>query len=747
MMFTTLPEEPTGGKPRNTRKLRIGLIIGGICALIAVVAVVFLVALGGRKDSDKETGATPTVSATEAPTEAPTATPSPTASPTPSMPPLTALGQGNPLGIEGYEYYPGGNAVTEAGDLKLFAHIPADAKLNSAYLLSLELFECDEEGVLLQYSTSSELPSEDMDLVEDSPREFKTVLASFASDGTLRTKEFGYEDAFRSLGNGAQWILYDEFGQQHFSWFSRDLEESNRHSFGDTTHSVYYTEDGEHCYFVKEEPVPTLCRYNEAGEEELLTIPKFRLSTLNGVITDADGNDFLLVNAMAGDLQTYSLVVNAQTMEVLYIAPGYGYYTEVDYSTYLESHFDPDLLLTTRWIASHDGHLAQFDFPDADSYAFDSRYPTPYILKDTRILFVQYFEDSIALSLFDIPTASLIGSVHIPSNGEMLYFKCLPVSDSRYLLTLGDLGAQSFYLWEPDSAATADTSILVSKYEEGTRPSLEVSHEVDLNFFTPGTLSAELQPLKDRAQMLTDRYGIEILLGEECTNCINSYCIYPCTDYDFIEAALSVLETELAKYPDDFFLQMIPEYMDGNAIYLAGDIPYYGTDNRGQSAAFRTDFQGQQVIVMDILQPDLDKTLHHEISHIIDSFVLSTCAWDGSDFFTEDGWLALNPSEDIYGPAYSYTYSRYVLSDFLYQHDYILGLDYTDSYYVDSYSTTYPTEDRARIWENAMADYSSLDFSAAPALDAKLDYYIAGIEAAFDTSAWPEDNFWNLAQN
>jgi hypothetical protein len=58
---------------------------------------------------------------------------------------------------------------------------------------------------------------------------------------------------------------------------------------------------------------------------------------------------------------------------------------------------------------------------------------------------------------------------------------------------------------------------------------------------------------------------------------------------------------------------------------------------------------------------------------------------------------------------------------------------------------SYPTEDRARIFESVMCDYYDIDFNKAPRIKAKLNYYADAIREAFDTTGW-EEMPWEVYQ-
>ena len=67
-----------------------------------------------------------------------------------------------------------------------------------------------------------------------------------------------------------------------------------------------------------------------------------------------------------------------------------------------------------------------------------------------------------------------------------------------------------------------------------------------------------------------------------------------------------------------------------------------------------------------------------------------------------------------------------------------------NTYFIDSYSQTYPTEDRARLFEylmyNDTEEYS--DYLALPHLQDKLKFFFEAIRKGFDSSTWPEKTVW-----
>ena len=103
--------------------------------------------------------------------------------------------------------------------------------------------------------------------------------------------------------------------------------------------------------------------------------------------------------------------------------------------------------------------------------------------------------------------------------------------------------------------------------------------------------------------------------------------------------------------------------------------------------------------------------------------------------FHDDKWNSFNPSADMY----TYTYADYGFSKY---QKYTYDRDVDGAYFVDGYAMTYPSEDRARLFESVMSDeLFDIDFEDAPKLREKLNFYAKCIRQVFDTTGW-EDIPW-----
>ncbi|MBR5294256.1 MAG: hypothetical protein IKU31_05720 [Oscillospiraceae bacterium] len=238
-----------------------------------------------------------------------------------------------------------------------------------------------------------------------------------------------------------------------------------------------------------------------------------------------------------------------------------------------------------------------------------------------------------------------------------------------------------------------------------------------------------LEPaLYERAEALSQRFGVKILIGEQCAAEYSHYNTYPLTDPGFVCEALDILEECMGRYPEGFFRQLPYGPFGHIQLELVGALMLKeGTENQpGDAAAFVQEREGHLLIPMNgfLLRPD---TVYHEFSHVIDRRL----AWDAQirddALFSEEGWLSHQPE----GFAFAMSYTDMPEETLRY-----VETGYFDYYY----SMTYPTEDRATLFAAAMTRAHLL--AEWPGMQKKLDYYARCIRDCFDTEGWPEVTAW-----
>ena len=234
--------------------------------------------------------------------------------------------------------------------------------------------------------------------------------------------------------------------------------------------------------------------------------------------------------------------------------------------------------------------------------------------------------------------------------------------------------------------------------------------------------------LYERAEALSERFGVKILIAEQCAADYSHYSADPLTDPGFVRGALDILERALGKYPEDFFRQLPYDTVDHIQIELVGGLSKKdGVENQPDDiTAFVEEQEGYiRIVINGFLFSE--NTVYHEFSHVIDRRL----AWDAQvradALYSEDRWMALQPE------GFNYAMSYTDMPEALMRH-------LESGYFVTDYSMTYPTEDRATLFADAMAKRPLLENS--PGLQAKLDYYARCIRDCFDTEGWPEVTAW-----
>ena len=238
--------------------------------------------------------------------------------------------------------------------------------------------------------------------------------------------------------------------------------------------------------------------------------------------------------------------------------------------------------------------------------------------------------------------------------------------------------------------------------------------------------------LYERAGEISQRFGVEICIAEQCSLDYSHYEAYALTEPAFIRSALDILEEGLSRYPEGFFHQLRYGTIESIRIELVGGLwTKDGVDSHPNSVSGFAQHGGNcYIIVLDgfLLK---QKTLFHEISHVIDKRL----DWDSfiraDALFSEEAWLALQPE----GFDYAYRYTE-IPKDLL---------RYMESGYFDrEYALTFPTEDRATLMAAAMIN-NDLEFAPGSGRREKLQYYADCIRDCFDTTGWPEIAPWEQA--
>lgn len=279
-------------------------------------------------------------------------------------------------------------------------------------------------------------------------------------------------------------------------------------------------------------------------------------------------------------------------------------------------------------------------------------------------------------------------------------------------------------------------SVLDYSVIDGTEPAesmLTVNEYIaeDYWFAVNGSsLPENLQGVRSRADEISEKYGVRILLSSQCLPAC-TFAEYPTTTTDqmdladeaaSINAALDSLEEALSLYPEGFFPQFRSEFGDGGIrIMLVG-----GFESNFNMIGYSVQNSLWHNIYVDIFSEGLVGTYCHEIWHATEDHITSINYGE----FDVVQWAELNPDgfQYIFDPAES------ILNEGDYT--YFGSTKPKDCYFIDGYAKTNEREDRARIMEYAMTGFFGSELSEYPHLYAKLRYMSDKIRQYFDTTGW-----------
>lgn len=226
------------------------------------------------------------------------------------------------------------------------------------------------------------------------------------------------------------------------------------------------------------------------------------------------------------------------------------------------------------------------------------------------------------------------------------------------------------------------------------------------------------------ARELSETYGIEILVYKDAA--ANEPWDYH-LEYEYqanvLQRELEALDARLAVFPDGFLKTLRSKFTGLKICIVRSTVgsPESGSLEAVNGIQFMDGFDAYIVLSTD---HNTEYTLYHELSHLMETVVLTQST-------AYDRWDLLNPEGFSYDNDYQANLRR----------DGSRWLQSGREYFIDTYSMSYPKEDRARLLEYAMtAGHEELFLS--PNLQRKLRQMCVGIREAFHLEDTAESFLW-----
>ncbi len=330
-----------------------------------------------------------------------------------------------------------------------------------------------------------------------------------------------------------------------------------------------------------------------------------------------------------------------------------------------------------------------------------------YLPQQNRALSWAYRQDAVEINLYNLSEGTRTSTLRLPQYITPLQAVSEQNGGVYLLLSGASEKGDIICLWDPQKTAVEDPLRYTAPYASPEHPD-----------------QAGMDACREYAQVMSSRIGIHILVGDDAV-------AYQPEDYRLREEylvtvtqrELELLEQRLGNFPQGFLTTLAGNF-DGLNICLVRAVS--GSDHASSlyAATGLQYWNGGTAYIALSTVGDTERSLYHELCHLIDTQVINnTNAYD--------------------------TWGKYNPSDFEYDNDYIQNSSRDGSKYltpgseafIDTYSMSFPKEDRARILEYAMTPGHESLFQSS-ILQSKLKQICIGIREGFGLSESQETYLW-----
>ena len=287
--------------------------------------------------------------------------------------------------------------------------------------------------------------------------------------------------------------------------------------------------------------------------------------------------------------------------------------------------------------------------------------------------------------------------------------ECLD-NDTLVILTYDPAGDQALLtLWDvrsPSPLSAEDPVCYIDAYHTADDPD-----------------AAGLEQCRQQAAALGAQYGINILLWEDAVSAKPwNYELEPEHLVPILRRELTLLEQRLARYPQPILPQTAAHFSRVNLCLVRS---LTATSSESPEVATGVQFlEGSDAYMLIATGTYGEQALYHQLFHLMETHIFSE-----SKAF--DRWEELNPA----GFQYDYSYAANARRDsgvYLFEEN---------RAFVDTFSMSFPKEDRARIMEYAMLPGYEYLFHPRQ-MQAKLNRLCAGIREAYGLKGSEEVLLW-----
>lgn len=260
------------------------------------------------------------------------------------------------------------------------------------------------------------------------------------------------------------------------------------------------------------------------------------------------------------------------------------------------------------------------------------------------------------------------------------------------------------YRWDTNFLPSGDDTLYTATYFTRSNPDL-----------------AGIAACQELAREIGERHGVEVLVWEDALDVAPwDYRVTEEYQVPVLEEQLRLLDQRLANFPEGFFAQL-PETL---TICLVRSLEgYNGLETVEAASGVQYWVEDRPYIALST-KSSTEGGLYHELCHVFDTRVIGQ-----SNAY--DLWEELNPS----GFQYDYDYAANAVRN---AGEYLRD---AERCFIDTYSMSFPKEDRARILEYAMTPGNEHYFQSE-VMQAKLTQVCLGLREAFGLKKSPDTFLW-----
>lgn len=259
--------------------------------------------------------------------------------------------------------------------------------------------------------------------------------------------------------------------------------------------------------------------------------------------------------------------------------------------------------------------------------------------------------------------------------------------------------------WDTNACLSGDPAVYTHTYYSRSNPDL-----------------AGIAGCQALAQEIGQKYGVQILVWEDALEMAPwDYRMTEEYHVPLLNEQLRLLDQRLSHFPEGFLTQLA-EAGSGLTICLVRKIQGVEGVALDTASGIQYWLEGRPCIALTTSATE--GSLYHELCHVMDTRVFAH-----SNAY--DQWEELNPS----GFKYDYDYAANATRN---AGEYLRD---AERCFIDTYSMSFPKEDRARVLEYAMTEGNEHYFQSK-VMQAKLKQICLGLREAFGLKKSPETFLW-----